>query len=87
MEWVSLARVPELARAGEIWNSGTLVALMGLLTLGESGGSADPAGIGREPAGAVAPIRDLGKFACSPEVETCLVFLAAEMQGGGEAAA
>jgi 8-oxo-dGTP pyrophosphatase MutT (NUDIX family) len=34
MEWVPVASVPELIRAGKIWNSGTLVALMGLLTLG-----------------------------------------------------
>jgi 8-oxo-dGTP pyrophosphatase MutT (NUDIX family) len=33
MEWVPLAAVPGLIAAGEIWNSGTLVALMGLLTL------------------------------------------------------
>jgi hypothetical protein len=31
MEWVPLASVPGLIAAGEIWNSGTLVALMRLL--------------------------------------------------------
>jgi 8-oxo-dGDP phosphatase len=36
MEWVPLASVPALVAAGEIWNSGTLVALMGLLTLDRS---------------------------------------------------
>ena len=33
MEWVPLAQVPELIATGKIWNSGVLVALMGLLTL------------------------------------------------------
>ena len=32
-EWVPLSQVPELIAAGTIWNSGTLVALMRLLTL------------------------------------------------------
>ena len=31
MEWVPLASVPGLIDAGEIWNSGTLVALLRLL--------------------------------------------------------
>ena len=31
MEWVPLASVPGLIAAGEIWNSGTLVALLRLL--------------------------------------------------------
>ena len=31
MEWVPLASVPGLIGAGEIWNSGTLVALLRLL--------------------------------------------------------
>jgi hypothetical protein len=31
MEWVSLASVPGLIDAGEIWNAGSLVALMRLL--------------------------------------------------------
>ena len=31
MEWVPLASVPGLIDAGEIWNSGSLVALMRLL--------------------------------------------------------
>jgi hypothetical protein len=34
MEWVSLALVPGLIAAGEIWNSGTLVGLMRLLMPG-----------------------------------------------------
>ena len=32
MEWVPLASVPGLITAGEIWNAGSLVALMRLLT-------------------------------------------------------
>ena len=31
MEWVPLASVPGLIDAGEIWNSGSLVALMRLM--------------------------------------------------------
>ena len=31
MEWVPLSSVPGLIEAGEIWNSGSLVALMRLL--------------------------------------------------------
>ena len=31
MEWVPLASVPGLIAAGEIWNAGSLVALMRLL--------------------------------------------------------
>jgi hypothetical protein len=34
MEWVPLASVPALVSAGEIWNSGTLVALLRLLAAG-----------------------------------------------------
>ena len=34
MEWIPLASVPELVSAGEIWNSGTLVALLRLLSMG-----------------------------------------------------
>ena len=34
MEWVPLTSVPELISAGEIWNSGTLVALLHLLAMG-----------------------------------------------------
>lgn len=33
MEWVPLASVPGLIAAGDIWNSGTLIALMRVLTL------------------------------------------------------
>ena len=33
MEWLPLASVPRLIEAGEIWNSGTLVALLRLLTM------------------------------------------------------
>jgi hypothetical protein len=32
MEWVPLSSVSQLIDAGEIWNSGTLVALLQLLT-------------------------------------------------------
>jgi hypothetical protein len=32
MEWVPLASVPQLIDSGDIWNSGTLVALLRLLT-------------------------------------------------------
>jgi 8-oxo-dGTP pyrophosphatase MutT (NUDIX family) len=34
MEWVPLSSVTGLIKSGDVWNSGTLVALMGLLTLG-----------------------------------------------------
>jgi 8-oxo-dGTP pyrophosphatase MutT (NUDIX family) len=53
IEWVPLADVPGLIGAGEIWNAGSLVALLGLLALrplsggvreGHAGGQvADPA--------------------------------------------
>jgi 8-oxo-dGDP phosphatase len=53
IEWVPLADVPGLIATGEIWNAGTLVALLGLLALrplsggaeeGDAGGQvADPA--------------------------------------------
>ncbi len=33
MEWVPLPSVRALIKSGDVWNSGTLVALMGLLTL------------------------------------------------------
>jgi 8-oxo-dGTP pyrophosphatase MutT (NUDIX family) len=33
MEWVPLSSVRALIKSGDVWNSGTLVALMGLLTL------------------------------------------------------
>jgi len=33
-EWVALGSVPGLIAEGEIWNAGTLVALMRLLTAG-----------------------------------------------------
>jgi hypothetical protein len=32
MEWVPLASVPQLIDSGEIWNSGTLVALLRLIS-------------------------------------------------------
>jgi 8-oxo-dGDP phosphatase len=32
MEWVPLSSVPQLIDTGEIWNSGSLVALLRLLT-------------------------------------------------------
>jgi hypothetical protein len=32
MEWVPLASVPGLISAGDIWNSGTMVGLLRLLT-------------------------------------------------------
>ena len=32
MEWVPLSSVPQLIDSGEIWNSGTLVALLRLMT-------------------------------------------------------
>jgi 8-oxo-dGTP pyrophosphatase MutT (NUDIX family) len=31
LEWVPLSKVPALAAAGEIWNAGTLIGLLGLL--------------------------------------------------------
>jgi 8-oxo-dGTP pyrophosphatase MutT (NUDIX family) len=34
MQWVPLAEVPALIKAGEIWNSGSLVALLRLLAAG-----------------------------------------------------
>jgi hypothetical protein len=33
-EWMSLGSVPGLIAAGEVWNAGSLVALLRLLTLG-----------------------------------------------------
>jgi 8-oxo-dGTP pyrophosphatase MutT (NUDIX family) len=33
MEWVPLSSVRSLIKSGDVWNSGTLVALMGLLSL------------------------------------------------------
>jgi 8-oxo-dGDP phosphatase len=31
IEWVPLASVPELIKQGQIWNSGVLIGLLGLL--------------------------------------------------------
>lgn len=47
IEWVPLADVPALIRCGKIWNSGSLVALLGLLGLrlrSPGGGIADAGG-------------------------------------------
>ncbi|MEU7827316.1 NUDIX hydrolase [Catellatospora sp. NPDC049133] len=40
MQWVSLADVPELIRAGQVSNSGTLVALLHVLALSGPGAAA-----------------------------------------------
>jgi 8-oxo-dGDP phosphatase len=37
-EWVPLASVPELVTAGQVWSSGTLVALLWLLKVGDRDG-------------------------------------------------
>ncbi len=36
IEWVPLSSVPELMTSGQIWNSGVLIGLLGLLTLSRS---------------------------------------------------
>lgn len=44
IEWVPLEKVPGLIRAGDVWNSGTLVALLGLLALDPLSPAAGAAG-------------------------------------------
>lgn len=34
IEWIPLSSIPELIKAGQIWTSGSLVALLGLLAIG-----------------------------------------------------
>lgn len=51
IEWIPLASVPELVRSGQIWASGNLIGLWGLMTGHRSVGRPEPAGqVGDPPA-------------------------------------
>lgn len=51
IEWIPLSSVSELVRSGQIWNSGNLIGLWGLMVGHRSGGVTDPVSeVGDPPA-------------------------------------